>query len=143
MTPTLFLRIASILALIFCAGHTVGGVLSPPAPGVQTDVVQVMKAGSFNAMGAMRTFWDFHVGYGILITVILLVQSIFFWQLSILAKTDAPRLRPILALFALQFLANAPIAMRYFFLGPGLISVAIAACLAVAFYAAGASGSAR
>jgi hypothetical protein len=88
-----------------------------------------MKAGSFNAMGAMRTFWDFHVGYGILITVILLVQSIFFWQLSILAKTDAPRLRPILALFALQFLANAPIAMRYFFFGPSLVSVTIAAFL--------------
>lgn len=143
MKPTLFLRIASILTLIFCAGHTVGGVLSPPAPGVQTDVVQVMKSGSFNAMGYTRTFWDFHVGYGILLTVTLLVQSILFWQLSILARTDAPRLRPILALFALQSLALAPIAVRYFFLGPGLISMAIAVCLAAAFYTAGAPGSAR
>src|SRR5271167_4866784 len=47
-----------------------------------------------------RTFSDFYVGYGILLTVTLLVQSVFFWQLSSLAKIDAPRLRPILALFA-------------------------------------------
>src|SRR5271165_4842033 len=137
MRPTLFLRIASLLSLIFCAGHTVGGVLSPPAPGVQTDVVQVMRSGSFNAMGYTRTFWDFHVGYGILLAVTLLVQSIVFWQLSSLAKTEAARLRPMLVLFALQSLALAPIAVRYFFLGPGLISVAIAACLAAAFYTAG------
>jgi hypothetical protein len=44
MKPTLFLRIASVLALIFCVGHTIGGVFSKPAPGVQTFVVQVMKA---------------------------------------------------------------------------------------------------
>lgn len=142
MTPTLFLRIASILALIFCAGHTVGGVLSPPAPGVQTDVVQVMKAGSFNAMGAMRTFWDFHVGYGILITVILLVQSIFLAaqhsrqdRCSASAAHSGAVCSPVSG--------KCPDCYAVFFLGPGLISVAIAACLAVAFYAAGASGSAR
>ena len=139
MKPTLLLRIASILTLVFCVAHTVGGVLSPPAPGAQTLAVKAMKFYSFNAMGAMRTFWDFHVGYGMLLAVVLFVQSVFFWQLSILAKTDTSRLRPIFALFALEFLAFAPIAAHYFFLGPAIVSLAIAACLAAAFFGTGAT----
>jgi len=52
MKPTLFLRIASVLTFLFCAGHTIGGVFGNPAPGVQAFVVQTMKANAFDAMGA-------------------------------------------------------------------------------------------
>ncbi|HEX3471488.1 MAG TPA: hypothetical protein VHT28_09915 [Silvibacterium sp.] len=136
MKPTLFLRIASILTLIFCVGHTVGGVLSPPAPGVQAFVVQTMKANPFDAFGGMRTFWDFHLGYGLIISVVLLSHSILFWLLGNLVRQDGTRLRPIFLLLSLEFLAQAPIAFRYFFLGPGIISLVIAACLAAAFFTA-------
>ena len=134
MKPTLFLRIASVLALIFCALHTVGGVLSKPAPGVQTFVVQTMKANPFNVMGNMRTFWDFNLGYGLILSTVLLMHCILFWQLSTLVKIDGARLRPILALLALEFLAQAPIAGRYFFIGPCATSLLISACLAMAFF---------
>src|SRR5271165_3479590 len=134
MKPTLFLRIASILALVFCAGHTVGGVFSKPAPGVQTFVVQTMKANSFDAMGSLRTFWDFNLGYGLILSTVLLTHCILFWQLGTLVKVDGARLRPIFALLALEFLVQAPIAGRYFFIGPCVASVLIAACLAMAFF---------
>ena len=135
MKPTLFLRIASILALIFCAAHTIGGVLSKPAPGSkQAFIVQFMKANSFDAMGHIRTYWDFNLGYGLLISVVLFIHSLLFWQLATLLKTDdGMRLRPVLALLFLEFALQAPIAEHYFFLGPCIISLLIAACLAGAF----------
>jgi hypothetical protein len=132
--PSLFLRIASVLALVFCAGHTIGGVLSKPVPGVQAYVVQIMKANPFNAMGHMRTYWDFNLGYGLIVSVMLFVHSLLFWQLATLVKTNGVRLRPILALLFLEFAAQAPIAGRYFFIGPCIISAIIALCLAVAFF---------
>jgi hypothetical protein len=136
LKPTLFLRIASILALIFCALHTVGGVLSKPAPGVQTFVVQVMKSNSFNFMGSIRTFWDFNLGYGLILSVVLFIHSLLFWQLGSMVKTDGGRLRPVLALLCLEFAAQSPIAGRYFFLGPAITSAIIAGCLAIAFFTA-------
>jgi hypothetical protein len=136
LKPTLFLRIASILALIFCALHTVGGVLSKPASGVQTFVVQLMKSNSFNFMGGIRTFWDFNMGYGLILSVVLFIHSLLFWQLGSMVKTDGARLRPVLALLCLEFAAQSPIAGRYFFLGPAITSAIIAACLAIAFFTA-------
>jgi hypothetical protein len=141
MKPTLFLRIASILVLIFCAGHTTG-TFSPPAPGVQTMVVQTMKANSFNAMGSMRTFWDFLFGYGLILSIFLLAHCFLFWQLGSLAKTDAWRLRPVFVILALEFLAQAPVAAHYFFIGPLIGSLLIAACLAAAFFTARSGASA-
>jgi hypothetical protein len=136
LKPTLFLRIASVITLIFCALHTVGGVLSKPAPGLQTFVVQVMKSNSFNFMGSVRTFWDFNLGYGLLLSVVLFIHSLLFWQLGTMVKIEGTRLRPILALLFLEFAIQAPIAGRYFFVGPAISSAIIAACLAVAFFTA-------
>ncbi len=136
MKPTLFLRVASVLALIFCVLHTVGGVFSKPAPGMQTFVVQTMKSNSFNVMGSMRTFWDFNLGYGLILSVVLFIHSLVFWQLSSLVKIDGARLRPLLAVLCLEFAAQSPIAGRYFFLGPAVTSALMAACLALAFFTA-------
>jgi hypothetical protein len=134
MKPTLFLRIASVLTFIFCALHTMGGVFGKPAPGVQAFVVQTMKANAFNFMGSQRTFWDFNLGYGLLTSITLIIHAVLFWHLGTLVKTEGVRLRMILALLCLEFAAQAPVAGRYFFLGPCMSSILIAACLAAAFF---------
>ena len=95
MNPTLFLRIASVLTFIFFAGHTIGGVFGKPAPGVQAFVVQTMKENVFDAMGSRRTWWDFSMGYGLLISVTLIVHAFLFWHLGTLVKTEGNRLRMI------------------------------------------------
>ncbi len=136
MKPTLFLRIASVLTFIFCTLHTVGGVFGKPASGMQTFVVQTMKANEFNFMGSQRSFWDFNIGYGLLISITLLVHAILFWHLGTLVKTEGARLRMIFALLFAEFAAQAPVAGRYFFVGPAVSSVLIAACLAAAFFTA-------
>ncbi|MBV8629863.1 MAG: hypothetical protein JOZ83_02995 [Silvibacterium sp.] len=136
MKPTLFLRIASVLTFIFCVAHTAGGVFGKPAPGVQAFVVQTMKANAFDAMGSRRTWWDFNIGYGLMVSVTLLVHAILFWHLGTLVKTEGARLRTIFALLFVEFAVQAPIAGRYFFLGPCIISALVAVCLLAAFFTA-------
>ncbi|MBV8114598.1 MAG: hypothetical protein JO300_07650 [Silvibacterium sp.] len=136
MKPTLFLRIASVLTFIFCAGHTIGGVFGKPAPGVQAFVAQTMKANAFDAMGSRRTWWDFNIGYGLMVSVTLIVHALLFWHLGTLVKTDGGRLRTILALLFVEFAVQTPIAGRYFFLGPCIISAVVAVCLLGAFFTA-------
>ena len=136
MKPTLFLRIASVLTFVFCAAHTTGGVFGQPAPGAQAFVAQTMQANAFDLMGSRRTWWDFNMGYGLLVSITLIVHAFLFWHLGTLVKTEGGRLKTILALLFVEFAAQAPIAGRYFFIGPCIISALIAACLAVAFFTA-------
>jgi hypothetical protein len=50
MTATLFLRIAAVLSLINCAGHT-GGLFSSPRHGAEeVAVLETMKAHQFDFM---------------------------------------------------------------------------------------------
>jgi hypothetical protein len=133
---TVFLRLASLLTLLHCIGHTIGGVLSKPKGAEQLAVVETMKAHQFNVMGSMRSFWDFNFGYGLMTTITLLAQTILFWQLSTLVKTNPALARPIIALFFFTFAAMSVVAWRYFFVAPMVGEILIAICLAVAFAAA-------
>jgi hypothetical protein len=137
MSSTLYLRIASVLTIIHAILHTVGGVLSKPNNGArEIAVIDAMKSQSFNVMGSMRTYWDFFYGYGWLLGLALLVEGILFWQLATIAKTNAAQLRPIIALFCLNFLVTTVIAWKYFFIAPAVTEILIAAFLAAAFVAA-------
>jgi hypothetical protein len=129
MRTVIFLRIASVLTLIHAALHTIGGVFGGAAPGAQQATVAVMKANEFVAMGVMRSYWDFHMGLGLAVSVFLTVEAVVFWQLGSLAKTDALRLRPVMATFLIGYLGVAAVSYRYFFAGPVIAEILIALCL--------------
>jgi len=133
----LFLRIASVLTLIHCILHTVGGVFSSPKP-EEMPVVEAMKAHTFDVMGSMRSFWDFLFGYGLGVTITLLIQSLLFWQLATMSKSNAAWTRPIIALFFFNFVAMSVVVWRYFFTAPAITELLIAACLATAYFTAAA-----
>lgn len=136
MKPVLLLRIASVLTFIHSALHTIGGVFGKPSPGVAAATLAVMKANAFDVMGVTRTYSDFLRGMGLAVTVFLTVEAIVFWQLGTLAKTDASRLRPILASFLVGYLAMAVNAYTYIFAGPVIAEILIAACLGMAIVTA-------
>jgi hypothetical protein len=140
MRPVIFLRIASVLTFIHGALHTVGGVFGGVAPGAQQAAVSAMKANEFTAMGVTRTYWDFHMGLGLAVSVFLTVEAIAFWQLSRLVKSDALRLRPVLATFLVGYLCFAVVSYRYFFAGPVITEILIALCLGLAMVAANRTG---
>lgn len=144
MKPTLFLRIAAILSLIHCVLHTVGGVFGSPEHSPQEiAVIDAMKAHHFDFLGSMRSYWDFFFGYGLFITIVLFFLSVFFWQLASLAKTNPPWMRPILAVFCLNFVAMTVVSWKYFFIAPAVNEILIAVFLALAFAKAPASAANR
>ena len=132
MRTVLFLRIASVLTLIHAALHTIGGVFGGAAPGAQQATVAVMKANEFAVMGVMRSYWDFQMGLGLVVSVFLTMEAVVFWQLGALAKIDALRLRPVLAAFLVGYLCVAAVSYRYFFAAPVITEILIALCLGLA-----------
>jgi hypothetical protein len=136
MKPSLFLRIASVLTFIHAVLHTIGGVFGKVGPGPATVAVDAMKTNQFLLMGHMRSFWDFYRGMGLAATISLTAEAILLWQLASLAKADARPLRPIMATFLIAYTALAVNSYTYFFLPPVIVELMIAACLALAIFAA-------
>jgi hypothetical protein len=134
--PVVFLRIASILTFVHAVLHTIGGVFSGPDPGPGAVAYEAMKANQFLLMGNMRSYWAFYRGMGLAVTIFLTFESVIFWQLSSLAKTDAKRLRPVLATFAVAYLAMAVNSQIYFFLAPVIVETMIAIFLVLAIVTA-------
>jgi hypothetical protein len=139
MSATLFLRIASVLSLINCTLHTIGGVFGKPKHGAEEiAVIETMKAHTFDVMGSMRAYWDFFFGYGLLTTVVLFVQAVLFWQLASFVKASPSVIRPIVALFFFNCVVTAILCWKYFFAGPAIAQLLIAACLGIAYFVAAA-----
>lgn len=132
MKPVVFLRIASVLTLIHSILHTIGGVFSGPEPGAAATAWAAMKANQFTVFGLTRSYFVFYRGLGLGITIFLTAEAIVFWQLGALAKTDAARLRPVLATFMLAYLVFAANSFAYFFYFPVIVEIVIAGCLGMA-----------
>ena len=130
--PVVFLRIASVLTLVHAMMHTVGGVFGGVAPGPASVAAAAMKANQFLFMGSLRTYWEFHRGLGLMVGVFLAVEGILMWQLATLARTEARRLRPMMATFLVGYLALAVNSYAYFFALPIIFEALIAACCGVA-----------
>lgn len=143
MKPTLFLRIAAVLTLIHSVLHTIGGVFSSPDPGISATTWAAMKANTFPVFGLTRSYFMFYRGLGLGITIFLTAEAIVFWQLGSLAKTDASRLRPVMATFMVAYLVFAANSYLYFFYFPVIVEIVIAACLGMAIATAKAGQPAR
>ena len=134
--PSLFLRIASVMTLLHAVLHTIGGVFGKAGPGPAAAAVLAMKVNQFPLMGHTRSFWDFYRGMGLTVTISLTAEAIVFWQLGSLAKMGARRLLPILVTFLVAYSVLAVNSYAYFFLGPVIAEILIAACLGLAIFSA-------
>jgi hypothetical protein len=135
MTATMFLRIASIISLVFTIGHTLGG-RKQWSPMGDNEVLKAMSTVRFDAMGANRSYLDFFMGFGWSISVAMLLQTVLLWQLASLARTDPARLRPMIAAFAVATVASGIVAWRFIFPVPALFSVALLIPLVAAYIVA-------
>ena len=136
MTTTLWLRIASVISLLFTAGHTMGG-LKRWSPMGDNDVLRQMTSVHFDTMGASRTYLDFFMGFGWSLSVAMLLQTVLLWQFASLARTNPAAVQPMIAVFVVATLASGVLAWRYLVPVPAFFSAALVIVLVVAYVAAG------
>lgn len=136
MKATIYLRIAAVLTLVHSILHTVGGVFGKTPPGPASVAAAAMQANQFVFMGATRTYADFLRGMGLAMTIFLTAEAIVFWMLAGVVKQDGAALRPVLAVFALGYLAFALNSMVYFFTFAAVMEACIAAFLVLALVTA-------
>jgi len=137
MKPSILLRIASIITLLYFAGHTAGMPWTPAARPGELPVIEAMKTHRFETEGFARTYWDFYFGFGVIISAFLPLQAVALWQLGSLARTGAAQIRPIIASVLVAFVVNAILAWMFFFAVPAVMAAAIAICLGLAVHAPG------
>lgn len=143
MKAAVYLRIASVLTLVHAILHTVGGVFGKVKEGPESLAAAAMQANEFVVLGVTRTFWQFYRGMGLAVSIFLTIGAVVFWQLGSLAKTDARRLRPIMAAFVVAYVAMAVNSYMYFFAAPVVVELLIALCVGLSWVSAGARVSAE
>ena len=129
MNATLLYRTASILLLLFAAGHTFGFLsFKPPSP-EGLAVRDAMNTVHFKVGRATFSYGGFYVGFGLFIGVYLIFSAFLAWYLGDLAGREPQAIGSLgWAFFALQ-LASLILSWMYFSAAPALFSALLALCL--------------
>ena len=135
MKPAVFLRTASVLTLVHSVLHTVGGVFGKPVNAVAAGVAANMRT-PFPLLGVTRSYSDFYMGMGLGVTIFLTMDAVLLWILASMARKDAARIRPLIAAFALGYLAFALNSYLFFFAFPIINELLIVVCLVAAIVTA-------
>jgi|SRR5271167_1384129 hypothetical protein len=140
MRASVFYRIAAVLLLLLDAGHTSGFPWSDPAWAVDLGP---MRSTHFYVMGFSRTYWDFYVGFGLLLSVYVLLAVVFAWHLGGLPPESLARMRGTRWTFALCFAAITVLSWKYLFIIPVVFAIAITLCLTAAAWLSGRQAAAH
>lgn len=131
MSASLLYRISSVLIVLFAAGHTLGFRKNDPAWKVDA-LLSSMKSLSFETQGFTRTYWDFYTGFGLFVTVFLLLAALLAWQLG---NPEVAKLAPLRLLgwgLVLAFAVTTVLSWQYFFTAPLVFSSVITVVLIAA-----------
>ena len=137
MKPAILLRIASVIAFLFAAGHTMGAPWTPAEGEPELAVVESMKALHFPVMGAERSYWDFYFGFGVIISFYQLALAVILWQAASLARLDATRIRPMMLTLLAAYFSIGVVSWMYFFAIPVIMAAAIGVCMILVWLSAG------
>jgi len=125
-------RSASLLLFIFCLMHTGGGMLAQKSLGPASDAVfDAMKSVHFDFNGADCTWYGFWFGFGLTVSIFLLLSALVAWQFERVPDEHWPSLELISWAFVVSHLGNTVLAWKYFFAGPGVFGTIISLLLAV------------
>lgn len=125
-SPSIYLKIASILTLGLTIGHSLGNYMRHKvASDAENFFVALMSHTNFDFNGTSRSYWDFHMGYTIWTDVILLTQVVLFWILSRSIQSSFLLVRSLSGLFAISWFFSSLVICRYFFMPPFIFNVLI------------------
>lgn len=128
------LRIASLLTFLHALLNTFAGLLSGTSKNQEeVNLLNAMKALHFDAMGSLRTYWDFYLGFGLFFTLNLQLLSALLWLLASLVTKEPSIARPFIALLGIAFLSFAVLSWLYFFIYPLMLELLTAIILGLAY----------
>ena len=131
MKASVLYRIASVLLVLFAAGHTFGFRQNNPEWGADA-VLGLMRSVHFDAQGFTRTYWDFFSAFGLFFSVFLLFAAVLACLLGGLPAETLARVRGIAWALAICFVALTAVSWRYAFTAPIVLSTLITVCLIAA-----------
>jgi hypothetical protein len=121
---------AAYLLILFCAGHTGGGMLSQRSLGPASDTVfSLMKSVQFDFNGARCSWYGFWMGFGLTVSVFLLFSAAVAWQLDRVDPASWRLVSPIAWALVASQVCNVVLSWTYFFAGPGVLSILVTALL--------------
>jgi hypothetical protein len=121
------------MIFLFDLGHSAGYPWSDPKWGVD---MTAMRTSHFQVLGFSRTYWDFYVGFGLIVSVFLLLAGVLAWQLGSAPTQTIPLMRATAWVLSLSFVAVTVLNGMYFFTIPIVFSAVISICLVTATWRA-------
>ncbi len=121
--PSTILKTASIISLVWAAGHTYGTLsilTGEAASSIQAQTIQVN--------GVAKTFADLFGGYGYFITVFMLIQAAILWQLSTRVR-NGETVNQTVMVFLISSIATSVLSKLYLISIPMIFSMVIAVLL--------------
>jgi hypothetical protein len=132
MTTPRLLRIDAVIFLLFAIGHW---FFWPWAIGVKGQALQALSAEAKTnhpVFGFMRSYWDFHIGFGHMAGVAFVMEAALLWLLAGMAS-GATSIKAVLGVIALANIAILVLQVAYFFWPPILLSLLTTVILTIAW----------
>ena len=134
---TVLYRIASVILIIFAAGHT-AGFLRFQAPSAEGQAVwDSMRNVHFPLVGSSRSFADFYIGFGLFQTLYLLFAAYLAWYLGGLARSNPQAIGALGWMFFAVQLVSLVLSWKYFLPPPIVLSGLAAICIGWASWLGG------
>jgi hypothetical protein len=132
MKATLLYRIASVLFILFAAGHTFGFLMFKPPSPEGLAVRDAMNSVHFQVYLQVNgsSYGEFYTGFGLYATVYLLFSAFLAWHLGDLARSNPLAIGALAWVFVAVQAASLVLSWRYFLLPAVILSALVTACLA-------------
>lgn len=128
MKPSTLYKAASVLLVVFAAGHTLGFMQADPAWRVD-PLLELMQSTRFVVQGFTRSYWDFLQGAGFTVGIFYVFAAVLAWQLAALPTRTVSRLGAVAWSFAGAFAAITLVSWMYLFWIPIVLSFLVTACV--------------
>lgn len=129
MSARVLYRIASVLLVLFAAGHTFGFLKFKPPTAEGLAVHNAMHNVQFQIRGKSFTYEGFYRGFGLFISAQLLFSAYLAWTLGSLAATNPSSIGTLGWIFFSLQLASVALSWIYFFPVTVFISALVALCI--------------
>ena len=136
MSPHQLYRIASVLLVLYAAGHQAG--FRRVDPRWNADATVAAMRTTFLVQGRTRSYWDFFSGFGFFCTGLLLLSAVLAWRLGALPPDVLRTMGVLRWSFAACFTFLTGLTWRHFFPAPAIFSALVAVSLLLAAWQAGA-----